>query len=242
MSFPTGEQAFIDSVRDVLPQFPSDTRYDALRATAKDFIAQEATHRRIHERFNAQLEQQGLINLTQHWIVKRQAKFKAKGVHPLNFLATTVAYEHMTAVLADLIFSRPYLLDNATPEMQALWRWHSAEESEHRSLAFDLYTALGGNYRNRIICYFHAVFWFSIETAAQTTHNLWRDKTLFKASTLWSFLKHEFHPTRGMAWAMARPMWLFMRRDFHPWHNQSAVPAQNWLSSNRERWQAVGAA
>lgn len=241
-SFPAGEQAFIDSIRDCLTMLPADAKYDALRASAKNFIAQEATHRRIHERFNAVLAQQGLINHWEGWIPKRLAKFKAKGVHPLNFLATTVAYEHMTAVLADTMFAHPELLEKATPDMQALWKWHSSEESEHRSLAFDLYTALGGKYRNRIICYIHAVFLFLFETTAQTVINLWHDKTLFKPSTLWSFLVHEFHPRRGMIWLMAKPMLSFFSRDFHPWKNHSQEPAQQWLSSNAARWQLVGAA
>jgi predicted metal-dependent hydrolase len=241
MSFPAGEQAFIDSVRDCLPMLPADAKYDALRTSAKNFIAQEATHRRIHERYNAVLAKQGLVNHWQDWIPKRLAKFKAKGVHPLNFLATTVAYEHMTAVLADLMFENPWMLEQATPDMQALWRWHSSEESEHRSLAFDLYAALGGKYRNRIICYVFAVASFAAETTAQTAINLWHDKTLFKLSTLWGFLKHGFHPTRGMFFVMFKPMCEFFSRDFHPWKNRSQEPAQQWLSQNQARWQAVGA-
>jgi uncharacterized protein len=240
-SFPAGEQAFIDSVRDCLPMLPADPAYDRLRTSAKNFIAQEATHRRIHERYNAVLTQQGLVNHWEGWIPKRLAKFKAKGVHPLNFLATTVAYEHMTAVLADLIFSKPHLLATATSDMQALWRWHSSEESEHRALAFDLYAALGGKYRNRIICYLIAVFWFVAETAAQTSNNLWHDKTLFKPSTWWHFLVHEFHPSKGMFWLMIPPMISFFNRDFHPWKGQSQEPAKQWLNQNQSRWQAVGA-
>jgi len=241
MSFPAGEQAFIDSVRDVLPMLPLDSKYDALRTSAKNFIAQEATHRRIHERYNAVLTQQGLVNHWEEWIPKRLAKFKVKGVHPLNFLATTVAYEHMTAVLADLMFANPWMLEQATPDMQALWRWHSSEESEHRSLAFDLYAALGGKYRNRIICYVIAVASFAAETTAQTAINLWHDKTLFKLSTLWGFLKHGFHPTRGMFIVMFTPMLDYFSRDFHPWKNRSQAPAQQWLSQNQSRWQAIGA-
>ncbi len=239
-SFPAGEQAFIDSVRDCLPMLPADSRYDTLRATAKNFIAQEATHRRVHERYNAVLAEQGLVNHWQDWIPKRLAKFKAKGVHPMNFLATTVAYEHMTAVLADILFAHPVLLDKATPDMQALWRWHSSEESEHRSLAFDLYAALGGKYRNRIICYVIAIFWFVVETGAQTINNLWHDKTLLKPSTWWQFLIHEFHPTKGMFWLMTPLMLSFFSRNFHPWKNQSQTPAKAWLNANTGRWQAVG--
>ncbi|MDI9334506.1 MAG: metal-dependent hydrolase [Cytophagales bacterium] len=239
MSFPAGEQSFIDSVRDCLPLLPADKKYDALRQSAKDFVAQEATHRHIHERYNAVLASQGLVNHWEHWITKRFAKFKAKGIHPLNFLASTVAYEHMTAILADVMFAHPKLLDSATPDMQALWRWHSSEESEHRSLAFDLYTALGGRYSNRIVSYLFAIWWFTTDVIAQTTHNLWRDKTLFKPSTWWHFLVYEFHPTQGIFWLMLPPMLTFFSRDFHPWKNRQQAPAQQWLLQNQARWKAI---
>ena len=55
MSFPLGEQMFIDSVRAV----PADTIADpALRAEVKDFIGQEASHRYVHQQYNAELARQ----------------------------------------------------------------------------------------------------------------------------------------------------------------------------------------
>jgi predicted metal-dependent hydrolase len=240
MSFPLGEQSFIDAIRDCLPLLPAQLRYDQLRADVKGFIGQEATHRRVHERYNEQLSQQGLVNSLEGVIEKRLQKFKAIGIHKLNFLAATAAYEHMTAVFADMHLERGYLLDQATPDMQALWRWHSCEESEHRHVAFDLYQACGGSYRNRIITYLHAMFLFNVDIFKQTVSNLWHDKTLFKVSTLWSATRYFWHPTRGMVWAVMKPFAQYLSRDFHPWKNQSPASAKNWLDGNRERWQAVG--
>ena len=239
MSFPEGEQSFIDSVRMCLPLLPNEARYDALRANAKDFIGQEATHRRVHEQFNAVLEQQGLQNAWQHRIAKRLAWSKTKNIHPLNYLATTVAYEHMTAVFADLHLTRSDLLEHATPQMQALWRWHSAEESEHRALAFDLYQACGGSYRNRMITAAIAMVTFYIDSTRQTVSNLWRDKTLFKPSTAWSALNYFWHPKRGLTWAVLKPFASYVRRDFHPWKGQSHAPASQWLENNTAIWRAL---
>jgi predicted metal-dependent hydrolase len=56
MSFPLGEQMFIDCVRAV----PSEAIVDpALRAEVKDFVGQEASHRFVHEQVNAELARQG---------------------------------------------------------------------------------------------------------------------------------------------------------------------------------------
>ncbi len=241
MSFPAGEQAFIDSVRDCLPFLPSDSRYDTLREAAKQFIGQEATHRRVHARYNEQLAQQGLINHWEGWIAKRLAKYKAQKLHPLNFLATTAAYEHMTAIFADLHLSRPDLLAKATPDMQQLWRWHASEESEHRSVAFDLYQACGGRNRNRVIAFLFALVWFTTEAGKQTLSNLSRDKTLWHPSTWWSAIRYFWHPTKGMVWAVIPPTMSYLRKDFHPWKNHSLAPARQWLNANAPCWQAIGA-
>ena len=48
------------------------------------------------------------------------------------------------------LLRHPEALEGAEPRLQTLWLWHAAEESEHRSTAFDLYQALGGNHAWRI--------------------------------------------------------------------------------------------
>ena len=63
MSFPLGEQFFMDSVRAGLKARPTNEQ-ETFVAEAQGFIGQEATHRRIHALFNAQIEKHGLVN---HW-------------------------------------------------------------------------------------------------------------------------------------------------------------------------------
>src|SRR5882672_6635367 len=63
MSFPFGEQFFIDSVRAGMESLPAEQRA-AFEPAVKGFIGQEATHRRIHALFNEHLAKQGLVN---HW-------------------------------------------------------------------------------------------------------------------------------------------------------------------------------
>ncbi|MCF8167341.1 MAG: metal-dependent hydrolase [Rhodoferax sp.] len=52
--------------------------------------------------------------------------------------------------------------------LQTLWIWHAAEESEHCSTAFDVYTALGGSleWRIRVLRYITTVF--ALDIARQT--------------------------------------------------------------------------
>ena len=41
--------------------------------------------------------------------------------------------------------AKPQLLEGAHPAMVALWKWHAAEENEHKNVAFDVYKAAGGS-------------------------------------------------------------------------------------------------
>lgn len=73
MSFPVGEQSFIEAVRDCATLLPDAPEYAALKQDAAQFIGQEATHRHIHGLYNAHLEKQGLVNRWEGWAAKRVA-------------------------------------------------------------------------------------------------------------------------------------------------------------------------
>src|SRR5215218_2920217 len=61
MSFPIGEQFFIDSVRDGFKALPPH-KQEQFRAEVQGFVGQEATHRRLHSLYNAHLDKHGLVN------------------------------------------------------------------------------------------------------------------------------------------------------------------------------------
>ena len=245
MSFPVGEQSFIDAVRDgarLLPGTPANAR---LHAAVVQFIGQEATHRHLHGLYNAHLETQGLVNGWQRWASARIAYARKRGVGPRHFLAVTAAYEHLTAVLADYLLRYGSTLDKAEPKMQLLWRWHAAEETEHRAVAFDLYRAVGGNHAWRIRWYVYALLLFSLDAGRQTVWNLWRDGTLFLPRTWWSATAF-FWGKNGVVWRCTGPLLAYFRRDFHPDQEALAEPAQQtralaqrWLKDNVKSFRVV---
>ncbi|WP_150698531.1 metal-dependent hydrolase [Pandoraea terrae] len=193
MSFPVGEQSFIDSVRDALPLLPDDPRHDRLRADIAQFIGQEATHRHLHEQYNAQLARQGLVNRWERW---------------------------------------------AEPKMRLLWRWHAAEETEHKAVAFDLYRALGGSERRRVLLYVYVLLMFSAESLAQTALNLHRDGSLFKPGTWFSALTFYFGRD-GVAWRCALPMLRYLAPRFHPEQHGDRNLAARWLAEHADAWRAI---
>ncbi|MEZ0309767.1 MAG: metal-dependent hydrolase, partial [Ramlibacter sp.] len=147
MSFPVGEQFFIDSVRNGFKELQPDQQ-ERFRAEVQGFVGQEATHRRLHSLYNAHLEKQGLVN---EWEPRSRERLALmEGIDVRHWLGITAANEHFTAIMADWMLANPDLLGGDDPRLTTLWLWHSAEESEHKSTAFDLYQALGGNHEWRI--------------------------------------------------------------------------------------------
>ena len=246
MSFPLGEQFFIDSVRDAVRLLPDDPAYAPLREIVVGFIGQEATHRHIHGLYNAQLEKQGLVNRWQHWAEARLQRLRDRRpkLDARHALAATCAYEHLTALLADGTLRYPRWLDGAEPDMQVVWRWHAAEETEHNAVAFDLYRAVGGSYGMRLRWYLYVCATFLCDATAQTLINLHHDRSLWKPSTWWNAVRLLLGPD-GLVWRCARPAAAYLRRDFHPSQDDHAIPAQTlasrWLASNALLWRSVRA-
>lgn len=249
MSFPVGEQFFIDAVQAGAQALPNTPEHAPLRAQAQLFVGQEATHRRLHSTYNAQLQRQGLVN---HWGPRAQARLErgrqallSHSDKPyLHELAITAAYEHFTAVFGDLSLAR---LDqpgdwfaHAQEPLRTLWRWHAAEECEHKAVSLALYQALGGNHAWRMRWFRFVVLQFTLDATRQTVHNLWRDRTLHKPSTWWSAARFLLG-RHGLLWRAARPLWAYTRRDFHPHQVGHEALAQRWLSDHAQQWRAVGA-
>ena len=180
MSFPVGEQFFIDAVRNAAKTLPpaQQAQFDA---EVRGFVGQEATHRRIHGLFNAHLEKQGLVN---HWAPRIQARMKVlEGALPHHALAITAANEHFTAILAEWLLAHPEVFGRSEPRLQTMWLWHSAEEAEHKSTAFDVYQAIGGNTAWRLT-WFRRITWiFATDVLRQTVNNLHHDGTLWQWRT-----------------------------------------------------------
>lgn len=248
MSFPVGEQSFIDAVKGglaLLNDMPDTPETARLRLDAARFIGQEATHRHVHGLYNAQLEKQGLVNRWQHWATRRIDYGRRHNISARHLLAITAAYEHCTAVFADGTLRYSSWFDAAEPRMATVWRWHAAEETEHRAVAFDLYQAVGGNYAWRMRWYLYVLVLFALDAVRQTVLNLWHDGTLFKARTWWSAAKF-FWGHNGMVWRCTSPLLVYCKRDFHPDHEAHAAPeqqaqalAQRWLKDNASSYRVV---
>ncbi len=234
MSFPVGEQFFIDSVRAGVARLPADQQA-RFQDEVRGFIGQEATHRHVHDRFNAHLQKRGLVD---HWsprITRRLTRLKTYDVRA--WLAVTAATEHFTAILAEHLLRHPDQLAGAEPRLQTMWLWHASEEAEHRSTAFDLYRALGGNERWRLRLFYVVTFHFCTDLLRQTLHNLWRDGTWWQPRT-WAQGWRYLFGRQGLVPALWAPWHDYRRADFHPAQRDNAEAVQ-WLARHTDAWSPV---
>jgi predicted metal-dependent hydrolase len=237
MSFPVGEQFFIDSVRDGAKALPAEKRAP-FETELQGFIGQEATHRRIHALFNTQLAQQGYTNTWEGRIRERVHKLQAVA-DPRHAVAITAATEHFTAILAQHLLEHPQALEGAEPRLKTLWTWHACEESEHRSVAFDLYRALGGEEPWRRRWMRVVTLHFTLDMLRQTARNLRHDGELWRWRT-WKSGFSFFFGEHGLVRHSFRAWRAYFRADFHP-SQQDARLATEWLRTHEAAYSVVGA-
>jgi len=236
MSFPVGEQFFMDSVRRGFKALPAE-KQGPLAAEIQGFVGQEATHRRLHSLFNAHLSRHGLVNAWEPKALKRLAPLAE--ADPRHGVAITAANEHFTAIFADWLLAHPEVLADSEERLKSLWLWHCAEEAEHKSTAFDVYRALDGSEAWRKTWFRRVTLIFLADTLSQTVDNLRRDGSLWRWRTWVSgarFLlgRHGLITETFSAWRQ------YLRTGFHP--NDLPSPlSQAWLTHNRDRYTPVGA-
>jgi uncharacterized protein len=122
------------------------------------FCAQEGNHYRQHRIFNKQLyapypELQAL----EDELHADYARMLATGSLKAN-AAYCEGFESLGIIHAEFFFERiADLLEGADERLVRLWKWHLAEEFEHRTVCYDVLHAVGGGYFTRIRGYLRAM-------------------------------------------------------------------------------------
>lgn len=144
--FPEGERFFMKAVRDSLDKVTDEN----LIKQAKGFFGQETQHAIEHDALNQVLEKQGyrLTKLLERFNSGIQ---RSKRIYPKAWrLASTAGGEHITAVLGVAALNDTDV-DNATPVVRNLIKWHAMEEIEHKAVAFDVLQQAYPNYLLRVL-------------------------------------------------------------------------------------------
>lgn len=222
--FPPGERFFVASVK----AFRERIHEPQLAAEVKAFCAQEGIHSREHVRYNEMLRAQGYPIEVMEARLTRLLRFVRFSNTARVQLAVTVCLEHFTALMAEFLLgplSRK-LLEGAHPTMAALWRWHAAEENEHKAVAFDVYNKVGGYYLERAVVMLGTtlIFWFKV---CEQQVRLMRADGIGASWAEWRALfRYLFQP--GGLHTLVRPYLAFFRPSFHPWQHDNRALLEDW--------------
>lgn len=223
--FPTGERFFIDSVR----LFQDRVENPELRAAIREFIGQEAMHGREHEAYNRALAERGLPAERFERLSGRLLAFLQRMASKKYQLAATMAVEHLTAILADAVLSDERVLDGAEEHFRAIWTWHALEETEHKSVAFDVYQEVVGNglmaYFRRCFALLEETFFFWLLVIPAHVSLVTADSEGGSLRGWWRTLVFLW----GRPGVLRRqiPAWLrYFKPGFHPWQHDNRAYLQ----------------
>jgi len=225
ISFPSGEKNFIDSVR-VYQDRIEDPK---LRSEVKGFFKQEGIHSREHRKYNQLLCQQrgyDLEELEGVYLNRIEASKNDPKITNRVMLASTVAVEHFTASFGES-FLQGKLVKNVEGPLGDLWRWHSLEELEHKSVAFDVYRQIGGDNKMRTTVMrlsMMILFWDVMKVAIKILRH---DQQLWKWKTVKSMAKFLFSK-QGFIRIHVPAYKAFFRDDFHPWDIDNRPLLEHW--------------
>ncbi len=210
--FPDGEDFFVRSVRHYRDQITDPE----LKRQVAGFIGQEAVHGREHRVLNDRLDQLGYPTKRFERITKKGLAIRERALSSKSNLAATAALEHFTATLAELLLSSEETRELfGHPAIKDLFLWHALEESEHKAVAFDVYKAVGGTERLRVLTMNLVTFGFVVGMTAQILVSLLLDPATYRGGTLRRSWRR-FRRTPIMQRELWEQLRDYNRPDFHP--------------------------
>jgi hypothetical protein len=224
--FPAGEDFFVRSVR----RFADQITDPELTSRVQGFIGQEVTHGREHRALNERLQQMGYPTRRVDRITHRDVKTWERLLSPLTCLAITAALEHYTAVLAELLLSdeRAQAILGST-EVRSMLLWHAIEESEHRSVAFDIYRSVGGTETRRIWTMRIIRFNFTASVVFYSALSLLGDPAAYNPVRLFRSLAAMRHSPL-LTRAVVRRIRAYTKPGFHPDDTDNTALLEHWTA------------
>lgn len=222
--FPDGEDFFVRSVSAAKDGITDPV----LLADVDGFIGQESMHGREHRAFNDRLDALGYPSKRVERFVKKGLAIRERLLSPMANLAATAALEHFTATLAELVLTSEETreLFGAEP-VRDLFVWHALEESEHKAVAFDVYRAVGGSERTRVVTMKILRWAFVIGVSVQIALALLGDGETYRPGRL----RRSFARVRRSPF-LSRDLWVrlcdYDRPDFHPDDHDTTELVETW--------------
>lgn len=161
---PAAERWFVATYNEALPLVEDPQLADDIRG----FIGQESIHADVHEQALHEfmetrgVDPQPMVDQVDYVFAhvlgpSTAANPERRHSQLCNRLWLIAALEHYTAVLGDFALNSTWHEFGAHPTIVDVFRWHGAEEVEHRHVAHDVATYFNKSYFSRICAMLVAV-------------------------------------------------------------------------------------
>ena len=222
--FPDGEDFFVRSVRHYRDQIDDPD----LKRDVTGFIGQEAMHGREHRVFNDRLDQLGYPAKRFERFTKKGLALRERMLPPISNLAATAALEHFTATMAELLLtSEETRAQFGSDAVRDLFVWHALEESEHKAVAFDVYRAVGGSERMRVVTMKIMRVSFLVGMTVQVVISLLGDRATYRPGALRASWRR-FRNSPLLSREMLAQLREYDRPGFHPDDHDTTELVREW--------------
>ena len=186
------------------------------------FSAQESRHFECHRRLNEILKSNGypeLVRVEQR-MARSYARLRNKSLR--TQLAYNAGFECMTNGFTNwMINKRKTLFAGGAPHVVSFFLMHAVEETEHKTVAFDVYMAYSGKYWPRALGVFHGSFHVLGFSLVGMFTALKKDRKLGKPRSIFSALRE----VSSMIYNVAP----YLLRALLPWHNPRRDKDPQWM-------------
>ncbi len=200
------------------------------------FIRQEMEHCKQHIKFNRRFGTFGYDKLKplearfaadfDDWMATKSLRFR---------LAYCEGFEAMSAISVSAIFEETdEFLEGADQQVVDLWKWHLAEEYEHRSVMYDVFHALYGG--NPLTCYFWRIYglFYAIRHLATFTNRatavlLEKDREGMSAEELARSLENERRAQKAINRPALRHLLQFISPFYRPDRRRAPRGVEDYL-------------
>ncbi len=194
----------------------------ALIADIDGFNAQEGQHYRQHIRFNEAIRSrvpEAMRALESELDADYQRFSKTRSLR-WN-LAYAEGFEAFTTAMARFSFETG-MIDHLVPPARELFRWHLIEELEHRTVAFDVYEAIGKSYFYRLFVGLYAQWHLNRFVLRASRALTIADPEGFRRK--YGGLRAAWGRTRPMLWLAARRLFPKIFATYLPWYTPHEIP------------------
>lgn len=196
------------------------------------FVRQEAQHFQNHRKFNEELKTNGYSELAS---VEATYEADYKDIEKLSLakrLAYSAGFETMTMGVTEwLINDRDELFQGADPIVVSMVLWHMVEETEHKSVAFDVFQSISGSYWLRV----YGLLYGSLHVGFMSRRAY---MAMLKKDGLWGRLS-----SRIRVWMMVGRFFLkagpAMLRALVPSYHPDKISDPSWVEEWRQKYEEL---